>query len=172
MTWFFQVRWYRGDMYEATSGTDPACQIVRALEVVGEKWSLLIVRNALRGETRFSQFRESLGAPTDVLAARLAALVRNGVLEKRAYAEPGSRERASYHLTAAGEGLRLVVAALTQWADEFAPSSRGAAVRMVDAESGEGLRLAFVDDEMREHRAVAMAPGPAASARWLAQLGR
>jgi len=119
------------------------CQIARTLDVVGEKWSLLIVRNALRGQTRFSEFRDDLGAPSDVLTARLATLVERGILEKRAYREPGSRERSSYHLTEAGEGLRLVVAAMIQWGDEFNPAPAGPASRIVD-EQGDAMRLAYV----------------------------
>ena len=74
-----------------------ACQVIRTLDVIGEKWSLLIVRNALRGQTRYSQFRESLGAPTDILTNRLGKLVDAGVLEKRRglgmYVTDGARER-------------------------------------------------------------------------------
>src|ERR1700709_2556753 len=90
---------------------EPRCQVVRTLDIVGEKWSLLIVRNALRGQTRFAQFRDQLGIPTDILTARLTSLVSGGILEKRAYREEGSRERSSYHLTEAGKALNLVIAA-------------------------------------------------------------
>ena len=87
------------------SKLSPNCPVVRTLDVIGEKWSLLIVRNAFRGDSRFSEFRENLGVPSDILTARLATLVDAGVLEKRAYREAGDRERSSYHLTAKGEGL-------------------------------------------------------------------
>ena len=124
------------------------CQVARTLDVVGEKWSLLIVRNALRGQTRFSEFRTSLGAPTDILTARLATLVAAGILERRSYREPGSRERFSYHLTPAGEGLRIVMAAMIAWNDEFAPASTGPARRLV-SEKGP-VRLAYLDGNGRE----------------------
>jgi len=101
---------------------EPRCQVVRTLDIVGEKWSLLIVRDALRGRTRYSEFRESLGVPTDILSARLLSLVDSGILEKRAYRETGSRERASYHLTEAGRGLQVVIAAMLQWNDRFDPA--------------------------------------------------
>ena len=75
-----------GQLKDAQAGTDSEarCQIVRTLDIVGEKWSLLIVRDALRGSTRFSEFRDSLGAPSDILTTRLGKLVEAGVLEKRA----------------------------------------------------------------------------------------
>ncbi|TBN58049.1 transcriptional regulator [Glaciihabitans arcticus] len=132
------------------------CQIVRTLDVVGEKWSLLIVRNALRGQTRFSEFRESLGVPTDVLTSRLATLVEGGILEKRAYREPGSRERSSYHLTSAGEGLGLVFAAMIQWGDDFNPAPTGPVYRVVDPAGGDALRLTYVDErgDTRESASV------------------
>jgi DNA-binding HxlR family transcriptional regulator len=128
-----------------TDGTVPTCQVARALDVIGEKWSLLIVRNALRGQTRFSEFRDHIGAPSDILAARLVTLVDAGILEKRPYREPGRRERFSYHLTESGEGLRLVVAALIQWGDTYNPDPAGPATRIVDRETTEGVSLAFVD---------------------------
>lgn len=128
------------------TAAEPRCQVVRTLAVVGEKWSMLIVRNALRGETRFSEFRDGLGIPTDILTARLATLVEAGVLEKRPYREPGSRERTGYHLTPAGEGLRLVIAAMMQWGDEYNPAPQGSSTRIADGE-GRKLSLAFVDSE-------------------------
>ena len=129
------------------SKLSPNCPVVRTLNVIGEKWSLLIVRNAMRGDTRFSEFRDNLGAPSDILTARLATLVEAGVLEKRAYREPGSRERSSYHLTPAGEGLRIVIAAMKQWTDEFNPTPGTSTLRLVDPTDGAPLGLAYVDAE-------------------------
>jgi DNA-binding HxlR family transcriptional regulator len=159
-----------GQLKDAQAGTDSEarCQIVRTLGVVGEKWSLLIVRDALRGNTRFSEFRDSLGAPSDILTTRLAKLVEAGVLEKRAYREPGSRERSSYHLTESGQGLALVIGALVQWGDEYHPYSGGASSRMVDATAREPVTLAFVTPtgETLAPDEVAFVPGPAARISW------
>lgn len=127
------------------SKLSPNCPVVRTLDVIGEKWSLLIVRDAFRGRTRFSEFREHLGVPSDILSARLATLVDAGVFEKRAYREPGSRERSSYHLTPAGEGLRIVIAAMKQWVDEFDPAPETSTLRLVDPVDGAPLALAYVD---------------------------
>jgi DNA-binding HxlR family transcriptional regulator len=150
------------------STSEPTCQIVRTLDVIGEKWALLVVRNALRGQTRFSEFRESLGAPTDVLTDRLAKLVAAGILEKRTYREAGARPRIGYHLTERGEGLRVVLAAMIQWGDEFNPAPQGAASRLVDAHDDRALRLAYVDDSGAEvdPQSVGIAPGSAATIAW------
>ncbi|WP_291045121.1 helix-turn-helix domain-containing protein [Herbiconiux sp.] len=152
------------------SGLDdgPRCQIVRTLDVIGEKWSLLVVRDALRGRSRFSEFRDSLGASTDILTDRLAKLVAAGVLEKRAYREAGSRERSSYHLTESGRGLALVAGAMIQWGDTFNPYPGGRSSRVVDAATGAPLRLAFVDESGQAvpDSSAAIVPGPAARTTW------
>ena len=147
--------------------TDSSCQVVRTLDVIGEKWSLLIIRDALRGRTKYSEFRGNLGAPTDILTNRLAKLVDAGVLEKRAYREPGDRERSSYHLTESGQALRVVVAAMVQWSDEYNPSPKGASLRLVDTD-GAAVELAYVDGSgaVLDRSDVLMAPGPGASTQW------
>jgi len=142
--------------------SEPTCQVLRTLDVIGEKWSLLIVRNALRGQTKFSEFRENLGVPTDVLTARLAKLVAAGIFDKRSYREAGSRERFSYHLTEKGEALRMVFASMIEWGDEYNPASAGAANRVVDGRTGHPLRLGFIDDdgEFIDPHDIAIVPGP------------
>ena len=147
--------------------TERACQVIRTLDVIGEKWSLLIVRNALRGQTRYSQFRESLGAPTDILTNRLGKLVDAGVLEKRAYREEGDRERSSYHLTAKGEALRVVIAAMVQWSDEFDSAPQGPSLRLIDG-GGQAVSLGYVDASgaVIGRDEVLMASGPGASTVW------
>jgi DNA-binding HxlR family transcriptional regulator len=147
---------------------EPRCQVVRTLDIVGEKWSLLIVRNALRGQTRFSEFRDQLGIPTDILTARLATLVEHGIFEKQSYRDPGNRERSSYHLTEAGRGLNVVMAAFNQWGEEFNPSTWGIASVFVDAEAQEKVEVAFVDESgVRVPAAnVNIIPGPASTVKW------
>lgn len=150
----------------SSPGRELNCQVARTLDVVGDKWSLLVIRNALRGQTRFSEFRDDLGAPTDVLTARLTKLVERGILERRTYRDAGSRERASYHLTERGEGLRLVVAALNQWGGEFDPGPRGPASLLVDASTHEPVQLAYVDADGALVPEVALIPGPGARTTW------
>ncbi len=91
------------------------CSIARALEIVGERWTLLIVRDAFLGRRRFEQFQESLGIARNVLADRLARLVDEGILERVLYSE--RPERYEYVLTRKGRDLNVALAALRQWGD-------------------------------------------------------
>jgi DNA-binding HxlR family transcriptional regulator len=93
------------------------CPIAAALEVVGERWSLLVVREVALGNHRFSEIARGTGAPRDRLSARLRALVDAGVLERRQYGP--SPARAGYHLTAAGRDLLPALQALLQWGNRW-----------------------------------------------------
>ncbi|MCW2528062.1 MAG: transcriptional regulator, HxlR family [Pseudonocardiales bacterium] len=125
------------------------CSIARSLEVLGERWTFLILRDALGGSTRFSEFKDSLKVAPDVLTDRLNTLVEAGVMTKEPYREPGHRTRYSYHLTEAGQDLRVVVGALQQGGDEHRPYSLGATILRRTAD-GSPVRVAFVDDRHRE----------------------
>ncbi|MBF4596799.1 helix-turn-helix transcriptional regulator [Curtobacterium sp. VKM Ac-2889] len=125
-------------------GGDERCPIARSLDVLGEKWTLMIVRDALGGSTRFSQFQQSLGIPREVLTARLVSLVDGGVLERTTYKPEGARAREEYVLTGAGRDLSLVLLALGGWADRHRPSERPSDLRFVDADSGEAVEAAAV----------------------------
>src|SRR6266436_8933950 len=93
------------------------CSIARALEVVGERWTLLIIRDVLQGLHRFGQLQESLGIASNVLTDRLNRLVDEGVLERVLYSE--RPERYEYQLTKKGLDLQIVLAALGQWGDDY-----------------------------------------------------
>ena len=95
-----------------------ACSIAAALEVVGDRWSLLAVREVSFGNHRFSEILAGTGAPRDRLTARLKALVAAGVLERRQYQE--APVRFDYHLTRAGRDLLPVLRALMSWGDRWA----------------------------------------------------
>jgi DNA-binding HxlR family transcriptional regulator len=93
------------------------CSIARALEVVGERWTLLIIRDVFRGLRRFDQLQESLGIARNVLTDRLNRLVEEGVLERVRYsARP---ERYEYRLTSKGVDLNIALTALRQWGDRY-----------------------------------------------------
>jgi DNA-binding HxlR family transcriptional regulator len=91
------------------------CSIARALEVVGERWTLLIVRDAFFGLTQFEQFQENLGIARNVLTDRLNRLVEEGILERVRYSE--RPERYEYRLTRKGRDLNIALTALRQWGD-------------------------------------------------------
>jgi DNA-binding HxlR family transcriptional regulator len=95
------------------------CSIARALEVVGERWSILILRNALfAGSTRYSEFQQSLGIATNVLSDRLDGFVAAGIMERRAAGE--QTESFGYVLTDKGRDFAAALVALTQWGDRWA----------------------------------------------------
>jgi DNA-binding HxlR family transcriptional regulator len=96
---------------------DMNCSIARALEVVGEWWTLLILRDAFLGITRFDDFRERLGIARNVLTSRLDTLVEAGVLERRPYDQ--ARKRYDYVLTPMGRGFLPVMITLRQWGDDW-----------------------------------------------------
>lgn len=129
---------------------DPYCSIARSLGVLGERWTFLVLREALWGVARFAQFRQRLGVAPDVLAERLGTLVEFGVLARRPYQEAGSRAREEYHLTAAGRELLVVLGALQQWGDDHLSRPEGPSVVRRHRSSGRPLHVGFVDEHGRE----------------------
>lgn len=99
------------------------CSIARSLEVVGERWSLLIIRNVGLGLTRFESLRENLGITRSVLTTRLATLIEHGILEKHPYSE--KPPRFEYRLTAKGRDLAPVLLQLMWWGDRHYPPENG-----------------------------------------------
>src|SRR5436305_5999440 len=118
------------------------CPIARSLEHVGEWWSILILRDALHGLTRFDQFQKSLGIAPNMLARRLDALVDAGLLERRRYSERPPRDE--YVPTARGRDFRPVLIALLAWGNKhFAPE--GASVQVIDTQTGAAVDPIMVD---------------------------
>jgi DNA-binding HxlR family transcriptional regulator len=122
------------------------CAIERSLAVLGERWSLLILRDAHAGITRFAEFQSQLGVSTNILAARLDKLVAAGVLEKQEYQDPGERTRPEYRLTAAGFDLCVVLGALQQWGDTYLPLPGGPVTARCERNTGKAVHVSFIDD--------------------------
>ncbi len=129
---------------------DSSCAIARSLGVLGERWTMMIVRDALGGSTRFLDFQKSLGVAPDVLTDRLATLVRFGVLERVPYQEPGSRSRFEYHVTPAGRQLQMALMALQQWGDEYLPHPAGPSLLRRRRGTDLPVHVAFVDADGHE----------------------
>ena len=119
------------------------CSIAAALEIVGERWTLLIVRDALLGLRRFDEFQESLGIARNVLADRLNRLVEEGILDRVRYSE--KPERYEYVLTEKGRDLRLALAGLRQWGDSYVGGCTPRRYRRID--DGSTVVAAFVPEE-------------------------
>jgi DNA-binding HxlR family transcriptional regulator len=110
------------------------CSIAGALEVVGERWSLLVVRNVFLGLRRFDEIQANLGIARNVLQSRLTKLVDEGVLERRPYQERPARHE--YRLTEKGLDLWPTVVALMQWGDRYAASPAGPPVLLEHRDCG------------------------------------
>lgn len=111
----------RDEKYRGGQGwTDPACPVARAVDLVGDRWSLLIVRDAMDGAASFTDFRNRLGVARNILSDRLRKLTAHGIL---ATTTPPGAKRHTYRLTEAGQELFTAVVALRQWGERhaFAP---------------------------------------------------
>jgi DNA-binding HxlR family transcriptional regulator len=117
------------------------CSIARTLEVVGEKWTLLVLREAFYGTRRFDDFQRAIGCARNLLSARLSTLVEHGILRREPYHEPGSRPRAEYRLTEKGVDLFPVLVALLQWGDRWAADPEGPPVEVRHADCGEPVEV-------------------------------
>ena len=102
---------------------DQVCSIARTLEVLGERWTMLVIRDVFNGKRRFDQIQENLGVARNVLSNRLARLVEEGILEKRAYQERPPRYE--YFLTEKGLDLWPVMIGLLHWGDRYLAEPEG-----------------------------------------------
>jgi DNA-binding HxlR family transcriptional regulator len=139
------------------------CSVARTLDVIGERWSLLVLREVFLGVRRFESIRHATGAPRAVLAERLRSLVDAGVLVRREYREEGARTRHEYRPTDAGRELQPALTALMQWGDKHLPVPGGPPLILEHAECGGSVRAHLVcehghvlDDRARELRARQM----------------
>lgn len=149
---------------------DPVnCPVGMTLGLLGEKWTLLIVRDALNGVRRFDEFRRHLGLSEAVLSDRLRKLVDAGVLETRPYREDGRRERHEYRLTDRGRDLLPVILALKQWGEVHLADPDEPVIEVFHRDCGGEARVELVCAEhpgellgVRDTRAT---PGPGARAQ-------
>lgn len=140
---------------------DVHCSIAQFAEIMGDKWSLLIVRDALIGIETFSGFEKSLGVAKNVLAERLAHLIAHGILI-REQTRPGV-ERYVYRLTEKGKALFPVGTAIMQWSDKWVYGSEGEPVKVVDTKSGAPVQEIGVmsrDGRFLTREDIAYVPGP------------
>src|SRR5260370_16747420 len=117
------------------------CSIKRTLDVIGEKWTLLVIREALYGARRFEQFLANVGCGRTLLSDRLATLVEHGVLRREPYREPGQRERHEYFLTEKGQALHLAMAVLKEWGDHWEAGPEGGPMVVPHPDCGAPVHL-------------------------------
>ena len=118
------------------------CSVAGTLAVVGEKWSLLVLREAFLGVRRFADFQRVLGAPRAVLTDRL--------LRRVPYQAPGERQRHEYRLTQKGIDLHPVLVALMRWGDQYLAEDGDVPLELLHRDCGEPVRLALVCDAGHE----------------------
>lgn len=133
------------DTNSAFTPVEPAhCPLARAFDIIGDRWTLRVLREAFYGVRRFDQLQHDTGMPRTVLADRLGQLVDAGLMRKVPYREPGRRLRHEYRLTGRGEALMVAFAALMEWGEPLLPEPRRPPVAFFDQASGAALKVRFV----------------------------
>lgn len=145
---------------------DPSnCSVQRALDIVGDRWSLLVLREAFNGVRRFDDIAAHLGISQSVLARRLKTLVDAHVLERAAYRAVGERTRHEYRLTEQGLALFPVITALMQWGDRYLADEAGGAWSVRHRDCGEPVEVVVRcshDHEALDPFQTRTGPGPGA----------
>lgn len=140
------------------------CSIAHALSLIGEGWTILILREAFFGSRRFEDFQKHLGVARNILTVRLNKLCDSGILQRTPIKEGAKRHE--YKLTPMGRDLSPILIALTQWGDRWLHTSEGAPVKFVERATGEEIAdIAIHTRDGREikPRDLAMIPGPGAT---------
>jgi DNA-binding HxlR family transcriptional regulator len=148
---------------ERAEYSDENCSVARTLAIVGERWSLLILREAFLGVRRFDQLQANLGIARNILADRLHRLVGNGILERQQYQE--RPQRFEYRLTRMGLDLYPALVAIMQWGDRYVADEAGAPLKLEHLACGKETEPRFVCSECGEPidaRAVRAKIGPGA----------
>ena len=138
---------------------DMNCSLAQTLDVIGERWTLLILRDAFFGIRRFGQFQRDLGIARNILATRLNRLVDEGILERR----PTDDSRNEYVLTDKGLALQPVLLAMTHWGDRYKPNPKGDRVVFVEKTTGKPIAPMDVrshDGRTLGPREIKAVPGP------------
>lgn len=145
--------------------TTANCSLRRTLDLIGEKWTLQIIRDTANGVHRFDDLQRHVGASASVVSDRLRTLVEHGVLRTDSYREPGSRERKEYRLTEQGWALLPALVALMQWGDTFLADADGPPLEVRHRGCGHHVRAVVVcthDGEHLTHHDTEAVPGPGA----------
>ncbi|HWL80237.1 MAG TPA: helix-turn-helix domain-containing protein [Roseomonas sp.] len=148
------------------------CPVARSMAVLGERWAILVLREAFYGTTRFEEFERHLGIAPNILSARLAKLVEHGLLERAPASGRGNRHE--YRLTEKGRDFFPAYVALKRWADRWMGDAAGPPVLLVEAASGEEVRsppLTGSGGTPLNPEDVRVLPGPGASGKMRQRFG-
>lgn len=123
------------------------CSLAQTLNVIGERWTLLILRDAFFGVKRFGEFEHNLGIAKNILSARLTMLIDEGIMERRISPEA---THAHYLLTEQGLDLQPILLSMTHWGDQHRPDPHGDRLVFVELESGRPIRrMAVISEDGR-----------------------
>lgn len=141
------------------------CSVARAMSILGERWTLVVLREIFNGIRRFDQIREHAGVPRQVLTNRLAMLCDAGVLRRHPYRAPGERERHEYRLTPKGFDLFPVLVAVKEWGDRHLADPAGPPLDIIHRDCGTHVHAHLVCERghhLESPRDAVPRPGPGA----------
>jgi len=144
------------------------CSIARTLALVGDRWTLLVLRDVANGVGRFDELASHLGIARNILSSRLARLAGAGLVERTAYREPGARERQQYRLSGPGRELMPVLLAFMAWGDRNLAGPEGPPVVVRHAGCGAPIKVSVTcaeGHELGERPRVRLEPGPGSRVR-------
>jgi DNA-binding HxlR family transcriptional regulator len=140
-----------------------ACSIARTLALIGDRWTLLVLRDVANGVRRFDELAGHLGIARNVLSQRLARLAQAGLVDRTAYREPGARERHEYRLSGPGRELMPILVAIMDWGDRNLAGPEGPPAVLRHADCGAGIRVTLTCEEGHElgkRPRLRVEPGP------------
>lgn len=144
------------------------CTIGRAMEILGERWTVVVLREIFSGLRRFDEMRERTNIPRQVLSNRLALLVEQGILRRTPYQEPGARARYEYRLTEKGIELYPILVAVREWGDRYLADPGGPPLLSVHRDCGADVRVELrctAGHALASARDAVPLPGPGARPR-------
>lgn len=142
------------------------CTVGRTMEILGERWTVVVLREVFNGIRRFEDIRRHTAIPRQVLTNRLAVLVEHDILRRAPYQPPGSRQRHEYRLTTKGMDLYPIMVAIAQWGDRYVADPEGPPVEFRHRDCGARMGLVLTCQEghrVDEPRDVVPVPGPGAT---------
>jgi DNA-binding HxlR family transcriptional regulator len=151
-----------------TAYDSEACSIARTLALIGDRWTLLVLRDVANGVGRFDELASHLGIARNVLSGRLTRLVRGGLVTRTAYREAGARERHEYRLSGPGRELMPILLAFMAWGDRNLAGPEGPPAVVRHADCGAPIRVSLTCEEgheLGERPRVLVEPGPGSRMR-------
>lgn len=144
------------------------CTVARAMAILGERWTFVVLQEVFNGVRRFEEIRAHTAIPRQVLTNRLAVLVHRGLLRREPYQQPGERVRYEYRLTEKGFDLYPALVAVWEWGDRYLADPEGSPVEMAHRDCGELVTTRLfcaAGHEIDKLRDVVTRPGPGARRR-------